>query len=88
MLPCLNKYLFGIDCFGCGLQRSVVLLATGNFYEAFVMYPAIYFIFPLAITLLVNRFFKFKHAQILINYLSIASITAIFFNFIFKQITT
>ena len=26
MLPCLNKKLFGFECLGCGLQRSIVLL--------------------------------------------------------------
>lgn len=42
MLPCLSKKLFGIDCFGCGIQRSVVLLFQGEFEAAFYMYPAIY----------------------------------------------
>ena len=42
MLPCMNKKLFGIDCMGCGIQRSVALLLRGEFAEAFYMYPAIY----------------------------------------------
>lgn len=42
MLPCINKMLFGIDCPGCGLQRSVVLLVQGNFGQAFEMYPAVF----------------------------------------------
>jgi hypothetical protein len=42
MLPCLSKKLFGIDCFGCGIQRSFVLLMQGEFEAAFYMYPAIY----------------------------------------------
>lgn len=42
MLPCLSKKLFGIDCFGCGIQRAVVLLFQGEFEAAFFMYPAIY----------------------------------------------
>ncbi len=42
MLPCLSKKLFGIDCFGCGIQRAVVLLFKGEFEAAFYMYPAIY----------------------------------------------
>ena len=86
MLPCLNKYLFGIECFGCGLQRSLLLMIKGDFYAAFLMYPAIYFIIPLAISLLVNHFYKFKYAVSLINNLSIATVIAIFINFIVKQI--
>jgi hypothetical protein len=42
MLPCLSKKMFGIDCFGCGIQRAVVLLFQGEFEAAFYMYPAIY----------------------------------------------
>lgn len=42
MLPCLNKKLFGIDCFGCGTQRSLALLLKGDFVGAFTMYPAIF----------------------------------------------
>ena len=42
MLPCLNKKLFGIDCFGCGTQRSLMLLYQGDFIGAFHMFPAIY----------------------------------------------
>jgi len=42
MLPCLFKTLFGIECLGCGFQRSVFLLFQGDFSGAFKMYPAIY----------------------------------------------
>jgi len=42
MLPCMSKKLFGIDCFGCGTQRALVLLFKGEFKEAFYMFPAIY----------------------------------------------
>ncbi len=42
MLPCLSKTLFGIECLGCGFQRSFLLLIQGDFEEAFKMYPAIF----------------------------------------------
>jgi hypothetical protein len=42
MLPCLSKTLFGVECLGCGFQRSFLLVLQGNFFEAFQMYPAIY----------------------------------------------
>lgn len=42
MLPCVNKKLFGVDCFGCGTQRSLALLLKGDFSGAFQMFPAIY----------------------------------------------
>jgi len=42
MLPCMNKKLFGVECPGCGMQRSAALLFKGEFAEAFFMYPGIY----------------------------------------------
>jgi hypothetical protein len=42
MIPCLSKKLFGLDCPGCGMQRSVVLLFEGDFSSAFQMFPAIF----------------------------------------------
>jgi hypothetical protein len=51
MLPCLNKKIFGVDCLGCGMQRSISLLLKGDFVAAFYMYPAIY---PLLLLLMVT----------------------------------
>lgn len=42
MIPCFNKKIFGIDCLGCGTQRSLSLLFKGDFAGAFHMFPAIY----------------------------------------------
>ncbi len=42
MLPCMFKKMFGIDCIGCGIQRSFNLILHGEFVKAFVMFPAIY----------------------------------------------
>ncbi len=61
LLPCLNKQLFGMDCLGCGAQRSLVLLLHGEFAAALKMYPAIYTLLLLAIFLVVNLFVKFKN---------------------------
>lgn len=42
MLPCPIKKTFGIDCFGCGSQRALLLVLEGRFSEAFHLFPAIY----------------------------------------------
>ncbi len=42
MAPCMNKSLFGVDCLGCGTQRSLLLLLNGDFLAAFHLFPAIY----------------------------------------------
>lgn len=86
MMPCVTKQVLGFDCPGCGLQRSVVLLAQGEFLEAFYMYPAIFSLIPLALVLIVNRFFDFKYANLLIITLAISSVAMIVINYIFKLI--
>lgn len=42
MLPCMHKKFFGVDCLGCGIQRSFFLLLQGDFSGAFKMYPALF----------------------------------------------
>ena len=41
MFPCLSKTLFGIECLGCGFQRSLAMLLQGDFSGSFRMYPAL-----------------------------------------------
>jgi len=62
LLPCLNKHIFGIDCLGCGMQRSLVLLVSGEFGAAFRMFPAIYTLLLLLLVVGLNIFVKFKYA--------------------------
>jgi len=49
LLRCPFKYITGIDCPGCGFQRSVLALLQGELYKSFMLYPAT---FPLIIILL------------------------------------
>jgi len=61
LLPCLNKQLFGLECYGCGGQRSVLLLLKGDFHGALLMFPAIYPILILLVFVLFNLFYKFQY---------------------------
>ncbi len=40
LLRCPFKYLTGIDCPGCGFQRSVLALIQGDIHKSFMLYPA------------------------------------------------
>src|ERR1700733_4148884 len=40
LIPCPFKRLTGVDCPGCGFQRSIIALVRGNFNESFHLYPA------------------------------------------------
>lgn len=84
MLPCLNKKLFGLECMGCGLQRSVVLIFKGEFVAAFYMYPAIYTLLLLFGFVILNSFKNYKHANKIIITLAILNLIIIIVNFILK----
>jgi hypothetical protein len=84
MLPCVNKIVFGIDCMGCGLQRSVVLIFKGEFISAFLMYPAIYFILLLLSVASINIVVKIKKFNKIITILAVLTVGSIITNFIIK----
>ncbi|GAB5563985.1 MAG: DUF2752 domain-containing protein [Winogradskyella sp.] len=86
MLPCLNKKFFGIECMGCGIQRSISLILRGEFIEAFYMYPAIYTLISLIGFVVLNYFKNFKYATNIIIVLSILNVIIIVGNYIFKLI--
>ena len=85
MLPCLNKRLFGFDCPGCGIQRSVLLLFKGEFLAAFQMYPAIYPMIMLILFLLFDAIFVIKKALQLKMILGFLTVTVIIINYILKM---
>jgi hypothetical protein len=39
LLACPFKYFTGIDCPGCGFQRSVIALIQGDFDKSLQIYP-------------------------------------------------
>ena len=74
MLPCLNKQLLGVDCPGCGLQRSAHLLLHGEFVAAFQMYPAIYTIIPLFALVISSKIFNLSVDHRWISGLGVAQV--------------
>jgi hypothetical protein len=58
LLLCPFKYLTGIDCPGCGFQRSVLALLKGNMHESFTLYPPTIPLLIAAVWWLADSFFK------------------------------
>lgn len=86
MLPCFTKKLFGFDCPGCGLQRSLFHLAKGEFGAAFEMYPAIYPMLFLFGFLTLDKLFQIKFSNTITILLMIITVSTILTNYILKFI--
>lgn len=84
MIPCLTKTLFGVNCFGCGFQRSLLLLLKGQLIEAFWMYPGIYPMIVFGILILLSKFYDSRYIQKGIHIFGILSIIVIIINYIVK----
>ena len=85
MIPCMNKSLFGVDCPGCGIQRSAVMVAQGDFAGAFEMYPAIFTLILMFGVIGLNYFFKIKYGTKIIAGLAIINVTVIMISYITKM---
>ena len=75
-----------MDCPGCGMQRSVLLLFEGEFVAAFMIFPAIYPLLLLLLFLLADQFLKIKYANAISIVLMITTVTFILTNFLLKLI--
>lgn len=84
LLQCPTKQLIGIDCFGCGLQRSFVLLIKGNLIESFIMYPALIPLLLMFGYLCSHLFLKFKNGAKTLQYFYILNSILIITNYFIK----
>lgn len=84
MMPCFYKQISGIDCPGCGMQRSFIELLHGNFIASIKMYPALLpVLFTLGLTA-AHLYFKFKNGAVFIKYSFIFTISIITISYIIK----
>lgn len=84
MLPCMWKQSFGVDCMGCGIQRSLNLILQGEFVAAFYMYPAIYTLIFMFGFLGLHLKFKFAKGHKILLGLFILNISIIVISFLIK----
>jgi len=60
MMTCWFVKHFGIECPGCGMQRSLILLLQGNFIESIKMFPALIPMLFMLSFLPFHMYFNFK----------------------------
>lgn len=86
MLECHWKSTFGVECPGCGFQRSVQHLLEGDLWNSIVLYPATIPILFTFIYTVAHVFLKFENGarNIVISFSISAGL--MLGNFIYKMI--
>jgi hypothetical protein len=85
LLSCPIKELWGIDCPGCGLQRSFVLLLKGHLMESIRMYPAL---LPMLVLLFYTAFhlkWNRKNGSKVIVFLYLIIAIIVLFHYVWKM---
>ena len=86
MMPCFYKQIIGIDCPGCGMQRSFIELLKGDFSASFKLYPALFLVMiTLSITAL-HLVLKLKNGARIIQYSFITTSFIILISYLMKFI--
>ena len=84
MLPCFTKQMIGMDCPGCGIQRSISLFLHGDIKESFLMYPALLPIIFLLGFLIFDMFVNVKYGEKIKLWATIIAIGTIITSYIIK----
>lgn len=83
MLTCQWKNI-GVECAGCGMQRSFIALLKGDFVEAFQMYPAIYTLIFMFAYLMLHLKFQFMNGHKVLLKLFILNLIIIVTSYVIK----
>ncbi|WBX98456.1 DUF2752 domain-containing protein [Chryseobacterium gambrini] len=86
MLPCPIKKFFGIDCFGCGTQRAIVMVFEGRFGEAFHMFPAVYTLLLFFGTVFLNFVDRKRNYSNILVFLAIINAAIMVTSYFYKHL--
>ncbi len=84
LIPCPLKSLTGIDCPGCGFQRSVIELIQGNLYRSLTTYPPTIAILLFLLLVLTDSYLKTRWGKALKKWLFLLAATTVVINYGFK----
>lgn len=86
-LPCMFKAITHFDCPGCGMQRSFILLISGDFVNSFLLYPALVPIILLFAFLMIHVSFQIKNGAAILKYAYIFCAGIIMVSYIYRLVT-
>jgi hypothetical protein len=86
LLTCPIKQHLGIDCPGCGFQRSVLSFFQGDLIGSFKLYPATMPLMALLLFTLIHLRFDLKHGAFIIKIFYVSVTLIIIINYIYPSI--
>ncbi|HKL37898.1 MAG TPA: DUF2752 domain-containing protein [Bacteroidales bacterium] len=84
--PCVYKQNLGIECLGCGFQRSLIALLKGNIWESILLYPGLLPMLVLFAFLILHLIFHFKKGAAILKYIFLTDAAIIVTNYIIQTI--
>ena len=84
---CFYKKFLGVECPGCGMQRSFIELLKGNFIESLILFPALIPTMILIIFLVLHLIFKFRNGANTLKILFIINTSLVVLSYIYKLLT-
>jgi len=84
LLTCPFKRLTGIDCPGCGLQRSIIALLQGDLLKSIQLYPATIPLLFIALAGIFEKYLVFDKKRYIIRALYVFTCTVLAGSYIFK----
>lgn len=85
LLACQWKRM-GVECMGCGFQRSIIHLMKGQFSEAFATYPAIFTLILMMVFLVFHLKLNFSKGHKILLWLFVLNLAIILISYLVKFI--
>lgn len=84
LITCPFKKFTGIDCPGCGFQRSVIALLQGDIMQSFAYYPATCLLLSSLLYIVLNHKFQFANYDSVKKWMVVASAVVIMSSYLIK----
>ncbi|MGF1586371.1 MAG: DUF2752 domain-containing protein [Bacteroidales bacterium] len=83
----MYKSLLGIECPGCGMQRSFIEMLRGNFLDSLALYPALIPSMFMIMFLIIHLIFKLQWGAIMLKFLFLMNALIIVLHYIYRILT-
>jgi hypothetical protein len=85
LIPCPLKKLTGIDCPGCGFQRSLLALIDGDLNKSLHLYPATIPYILTAVYVILSLKFRFDRSDLIKKILFLITGSIMMVSYIYKM---